>query len=126
MGVRLMAARRSRLRVPAREKQEEAYIMRVYDLHGFDVIKTSQPQRARGMTRGIPDLLVIDRREPGVGWWHEVKREQGEGIRRLAYGETAEQARLRAMLEHLGHEVIVGGREVQRAKLEALGRWRLT
>lgn len=117
---------RKRLRMPAREKQEEAHICEVYALHGFEVIKTSQPQKPLGMTPGIPDLLVIDLRADGVAWWHEVKREQGEGIRRIAYGETPAQATVRAHLERAGHEVIIGGREVQKAKLVALGRWRLS
>lgn len=55
-----------------REKQVEADIIRALKMLGFGVTKTSQPQRARGMTRGIPDLYAVHERWQ-IRLWIEVK-----------------------------------------------------
>ena len=121
---------RQRLVAPPLEKQEEAFCMNVYGLAGFYCVKTSQPQKAVGMTSGLPDLLIIDRqRINGVcaSWWHEVKRRRGPGFRKSGlHSHTPAQIEMMGWLESRGDEVIVGGREVVEAKLRSINRYPFT
>lgn len=112
-----------KLIVPPLEKDEQKVIVDMYEICGFWALTTSQPQRAM-MTAGWPDLLLIDRRDPGLSFWHEVKRQHGPEFQKVAYGVTGVQIAMHQMLRWAGHEVIVGARDQAEIKLRVLGRIR--
>lgn len=56
------------------EKDEERAIISAAQQLGFHVYKTSQPQPAVGMTKGLPDLYLSHPKLELRLWW-EVKRE---------------------------------------------------
>lgn len=87
-----------------KEKKIEAMTVSLYKQFDVWVIKTSQPQKPRGMTVGIPDLRCYYRYpETGatISWWHEVKRWNEK--------PTDGQREFHALARSYDEEVIVGG-----------------
>jgi hypothetical protein len=75
-----VAARREEAEVSASaapEKRVEADCIKALKTMGFYVSKMSQPQRARGMSRGIPDLYAAHPRWQ-IRTWIEVKAGKGK------------------------------------------------
>ena len=54
------------------EKEVQAECKAIYKAVGCIVYNTSQPRKAKHLTRGIPDLWIFCPAR-GAGWWHEVK-----------------------------------------------------
>lgn len=96
---------RRKLEVPATEKVEEAGCIELYRAVGAKVYKTSQP-RSTMMTPGIPDLFIV---HPKLGaWWHEVKRCQCEGMRKVNTKQSPDQTEFQAHVESAGHTYLIG------------------
>jgi hypothetical protein len=86
----------------AREKAEQASIVKLYWAFGCAVYDFSQP-RATMQTPGIPDLFVFHE-ESRRSWWHEVKA----GAHGLT--EPQEEFRRLCMVTH-GSDHVWGGYE---------------
>lgn len=106
--------------MPPTEKIEHSYIKKLYETCGCTVINFAQAQRAQ-QTRGIPDMLVFDPKT-GTWWWHEIKRLQGEGIRKTYHGQSEHQQWFQRLVEQFGHEYVLGARDAAEAKLREIGR----
>lgn len=92
---------------PPTEKEEERLCIQLYEQVGLVVIKTSQPQKPRGMTEGIADLLVLDAKRESF-WWHEVKRRQGPEYKKVKSEQSAHQAGFQYEVERAGMRYIIG------------------
>lgn len=112
--------KKPRLLTPPLEEHERLKIVEIYELAGCRVVNFSQRQRAQ-QTRGIADLLVFDERS-GTFWWHEVKRLQGEGYRRIQYGQSPHQVWFQALVQKFGMEYVLGDRNAALRKLREMGR----
>lgn len=92
------------------EKAVERDVIRAYRRVGCKVWKTSQPQRAVGMTKGLPDLVVFRGEGPGELpslWFHEVKPtdDLSEARRR----QTDEQEEFEVACGEAGVPYVLGG-----------------
>ena len=105
---------------PPLEKHEDAFIRKMYRAAGCVVISFSHPGKTM-QTPGIPDLKVY---EPyaGTTWWHEIKRQQGDGFLRVSSKQSVDQQWFQSLAEDYGEEYIIGARDVAERKLRELGR----
>ena len=110
---------RRRLEVPALEKNEEAGIVELYTAAGCHVYKTSQP-RPTMMTAGIPDLFVVAPRKR-LAWWHEVKRCQCAGMRKVDTRQKPEQRLFEERVLECGQLYLLGCGCVAEAHLREVG-----
>jgi len=92
---------------PPLEKAEERLIINLYEQVGLIVIVFSQPHRARGQTKGIADLQVLDPKREAF-WWHEVKRRQGPEYKKVNSKQTADQRTFQLDVESTGQRYILG------------------
>ena len=104
---------------PPKEKEEERLCIDLYEQVGLVVIKTSQPQKPRGMTEGIADLLILDPNGESF-WWHEVKRRQGPEYKKVNSRQTPHQAGFQFEVERVGMRYIIG--PLSAAKQELIER----
>ena len=105
---------------PPLEKHEEALCIEAYQLAGCIVVSFAQP-RATMQSAGIPDLLIFDPRTQ-TSWWHEVKRKQGPGWKRVNSKQSEGQKEFQRYVEECRGEYILGPLDAALAKLRALGR----
>ena len=105
---------------PPLEKEEERMCIDLYEQVGLIVIKTSQPQKPRGMTEGIADLLILDPKRK-ASWWHEVKRRQGPEYHKVSYGQSPHQRQFQAWVESVGMHYIIGPLSTAREELTERG-----
>jgi hypothetical protein len=101
------------------EKAEEAFIRKMYQMAGCQVVSFSQP-RASKQTEGIPDLRIYHPRL-GLAWWHEVKRQSGGQYYARSHRQTPAQQAFQSLVESCGEEYLMGARDVAEAKLRELG-----
>jgi hypothetical protein len=81
-----------------REKEEQAYISKLFRGFGCRVYNLSQA-RATKQTPGLPDLWVTHR-ERGLAFWFEVKRQQGGRL-----SEAQREFRHECTAAHVSHYV---------------------
>lgn len=94
------------------EKGVEQRCIDLYQSVGCAVWKTSQPQRAVGSTRGLPDLLVFRRDYTGdvpPMWFHEVK--PTDDFAEAQRKQREEQRLFEKMAAEAGVEYVLGGVE---------------
>lgn len=82
-----------------REKEEQAYIAKLFRGFGCKVYNLSQA-RATKQTPGLPDLWVVHR-ELGLAWWFETKRAAGGRIS-PAQHDFAEECHLADVRHYVG------------------------
>ena len=105
---------------PPLEKQEEADIINAYRMADCTIVSFAQA-RATRQTPGIPDLKVYDQHTNST-WWHEVKRRQGDGYKRVNSVQSPAQKSFQDMCESCGEEYIIGPLDAALTKLRAMGR----
>lgn len=101
---------------PPLEKDEEQMCIDLYEQVGLIIIKTSQPQKPRGMTLGIADLQVLDPKRETF-WWHEVKRRQGAEYKKVNSKQTPDQRTFQLNVESTGQRYILGPLSTAREEL---------
>lgn len=110
-----MGSRTGTIKARAVGKATEKAVLSVYRMMGATVWKTSQPRQPRGMTAGLPDLLVfLPVSETVEFFFHEVKG--GRGVLSPA------QREFKAFAEAAGLTVIVGGTHEAAAHMNTLRR----
>jgi hypothetical protein len=105
---------------PPLEKDEEQMCIDLYEQVGLIVIKTSQPQKPRGMTKGIADLQILDPKREAF-WWHEVKRRSGPEYKKVNSEQTADQRWFQLAVESTGQRYILGPLSTARDELVERG-----
>lgn len=105
--------------MPPKEKAEQRQIIDLYEEVGLIVIQFSQPFKGT-QTRGIADLLILDRKRE-TSWWHEVKRRQGPEYKKVQYGQTAHQKSFEIEVVAAGHTYILGPLSTATSYLEGNG-----